>query len=296
LRRTIGRRLALLGGAATLCGAAVIEWLLRPQGAVYRLLTLTDFAMDKPRLFSPFHLICLIVCIGLALFAALSEWGRRVDRDRLLFGAGLVLLLLEVYKQLFVHALYGNGRYDFSILPLQLCSYALYVYLAIPLLPRGRVKDTLTSFAALYLTMGGCLVMAWPRFPEQGALALHSMLWHTVMIVVGVVLLRSQGEKGYPFPMVRGGGVFLAVFGLAILLNRVLTPLAEGSAGALNLFYMHPDHPCSYLIIRDAWRMGGHGAALACYALLYLTLGAHLPWGLGWLLSRRDRRKNVNKV
>ena len=74
--------------------------------------------------------------------------------DSLLFWAGVSLFLLELYKQLYYLVVLTGRRYNFGILPLQFCSYSLYLYLILPLLPAGKIKDALLDFVALYQTMG----------------------------------------------------------------------------------------------------------------------------------------------
>ena len=117
------------------------------------------------------------------------------------------------------------------------------------------------------------------------------MLWHTLMILLGVWLLfgTSCGQS-FVCDYLSAAGVFLAVFAAATGLNLLLY---APSGGRIDLFYMSPYHSTNFLLVRDAQRLWGWGASAAVYLLLFLLAGALPLWCLAALIGyvRRKRRK-----
>ena len=281
-------RLITVGALALLAAAVWLEAWLRPQGLFVSFARATHALWDKPKIFGTYHLIALAICFAVALLALML--GGRLSPARLdgvVFAVGTVLFVLEIYKQLYYHTVLGNGHYNFAILPLQFCSWAMYLFLVIPLLPEGKVKDTLYTFCALYQVMGGCIVMVYPVLYAEISLSIHTMLWHTLMIATGFLIGRVRGYgRSYLGEMLPGTAVFGVTVVIATVLNVVLTPYTGNSVGALNLFYMSPYIPTHYVIIGDVWEAFGWFPALLCYVALFIFVGATLIWAVLWLARR----------
>lgn len=242
--------------------------------------------------FGSFHFVCLGICIFAAAtvgFLACRYADERLT-DRLVFVIGVAFLLLEGFKQILYNGLNGESAYDFTVFPFQFCSLPLYICPIAPMLGR-RAKHTLSCFLALFGTVGGYLVMAYPNLPASPILCAHTMLWHTLMILLGVWLLfgTSCGQS-FVCDYLPAAGVFLAVFAVATGLNLLLY---APSGGRIDLFYMSPYHSTNFLLVRDAQRLWGWGASAAVYLLLFLLAGALPLWCLAALIGyvRRKRRK-----
>jgi hypothetical protein len=279
--RTI--RLGVIAGLLGVAIGTLCAVCLRPDGFVAALIRATHVVWPCPAIFGAFHLTMLGLCLGLVIVIALLYHKFPADRlDSLLFGVGVVLFIMELYKQLYHLAVLGNGHYNFGILPLQFCSYSLYLYLLIPLFPSGKLKEALLDFTALYQTMGGCIVMGYPTLYEEVALSFHTMLWHTVMIAVGVLVLLVRGyKKPYWKEMLPATLVFLATVDVAVVLNFVLTPYAAKSQQPLNLFYISPYIQSQYIIIGDVQRLFGWAASVVAYVLMFVLIGANVVWAVG---------------
>ena len=234
--------LSSLGGVGALIFLGAWE-LSRGRAAwLYDLLLSSNIPCDKPDPFGSFHLVWLSLCVLLSVLLGMwaNRCGKRVT-DTAVLCAGGVLLLLEAYKQLYSFFVLNGQQYDFSIFPFQFCSLPLYLYWIVPYLREGRLKETLYQFLAIFGTLGGCLVMAYPRFYDSLALSVHTMLWHTVMIAAGVLILFSRGYgRSWVREVLPSSTVFLISVAVATVLNVMLTPLALTSPNPLNLFYMSP--------------------------------------------------------
>lgn len=276
--------LAILFALATLC-------IVSPDGALTSILNRTYIKVPKEHIFGVFHLISFFVCAVLAVIAVILE-KKIPDRatDGIVFGFGLTFLLLETYKQLYYYLVIGNGSYNFSVLPLQLCSYALYVCLLIPFLPECAFKRALYSFLSFYLTVGGCIVMGYPTLYADLSLNLHTMLWHTLMIVLGVFVMKKRGlGRRFFGELLLATAIFGFTYTLATVINVTVTPYTGNSVGRLNLFYMSPYIPTHYVLIGDVWRAFGWIPALLTYAALFIFLGAPLMWLVAKLLNIKKR-------
>jgi uncharacterized membrane protein YwaF len=257
------------------------------DGSMTSLLIRTHVEIEQEHIFGAFHMISFFICIVLTVVLVVFE--KKIPdpaTDGIVFTFGLIFLVAETYKQLYYFFVIGNGSYNFSVLPLQLCSYALYVCLLIPLLPECAFKSSLYSFFALYLTVGGCIVMGYPVLYADLALNLHTMLWHTLMIVLGVFIMRKRKlGKGFWAELLPSTAIFAATYALATVINVTVTPYTGNSLGKLNLFYMSPYIPTHYIVIGDVWRAFGWIPALLTYAALFIFLGAPLMWLVARLVN-----------
>lgn len=251
-----------------------------------RVLSSTDFVCSKPSAFGSFHLTWLFACILFSALCGVLGWqSDQKTLDRAVVGAGIVFLLMEVYKQLYSCFVLHGGNYDFSVLPFQFCSLPLYLCLLLPFLHEGRLKDMLYKFLALFGTMGGCLVMGYPAFYTRVSLCVHTMLWHTVMIALGVFILFSRGYgKSWRREVLPASLVFLVSVVLATILNVTLSPLAQSSPAPLNLYYMSPYEPTRFWVVSDVQKAFGWLPSLLCYILLFIFVGATLVFWTAWLI------------
>lgn len=277
-------RLCVFGGLLCLAAILVLWVYLSPSGALAGLIGQTHLELDRrPPQYGLFHIVCLAIFTVLVVSAfALHTRIPKRYLDDIVFSAGCFFFLIELYKQLYYHTVLGNGHYNFSILPFQLCSYILYLCLLLPLLAEGRVKDVLYRFAAFYQTAAGAIVMFCPLFYKQLALSVHTMVWHIVMVTVGVLilLLRGYGRR-YFREILPAVGIFLGVFAFGLSLNVLLEPLTVNSAGELNLFYLSPYAETNNLIIADVRDALGLFPAIVTYAVLITTVCVNAVWIAG---------------
>lgn len=283
-----------------LCALAALSVVLLRAGRAAGLLCFlrgTYLLPQEPlRAFGTFHLSALGICVLAAVLTGLLAWrSHSQDRtDRLVFAAGVVFFLLEWYKQLFHFYVLGNGTYDFAVFPFQFCSLPMYLCLLAPLF-KGRIRHTLYCFLALFGTVGGYLVMAYPKLPETLTMCIYTMLWHSLMLALGVWLLITEDcGRSFRRDYLPAAGVFLAAFIVATGLNIVLHETATGQRSVLDLYYMSPYYQTGFFIVGDVQRLWGWGASMVTYALLFLAAGAFPIWLLGTIFCR-VRKKGRKK-
>jgi len=238
------------------------------------LLEHTAMRMAQPQPWGAFHLGTAFG--GLAL-AALLAWILRKSGgeviDRILLSAGIFLCIAETYKQLFHTYYLRNGSYDWWYFPLQLCSVPMYLCVIAPLLPAGRVKSALYEFLGTFSLMGGIAVFLDPpgMFYSFWSLTLHSVIWHILLIFIGL-LLGFSGITARERDAFRGAAVlYLALAALALSLNFLLWDRAKGN---IDLFYLGP-MPSTQLFFGTVTRLFGWQVNAAVYAACSI-LGAFL--------------------
>ena len=293
------KRVCLIVLAVLFLLSAIYLAVLHSSGSwLLSILQWTDYAWTPPAAFEGFHLAFLAACVLISIgFAWLGMRIKAYQCDTLVFGAGCLLFVLEVYKQYYSFFVMNDRVYDFGFLPLQLCSLPLYLFLLTPLLPEGALKEAFYRFLAFFATMGGCLVMVYPAFYDRLSLCIHTMVWHTVMISIGVMILFARGYgKSWRREMPSAVIVFIASVLLATLMNVLLRPLAYASPNPLNLLYMSPYEKTYFVLIRDVQRTMGWLPSMLCYVLLFIFVGATLVFLVAYVIQRlRVRAWNFEK-
>ena len=81
-------------------------------------------------MFGSFHFAAVIACVIGAYLYCRSAAGRE---ETVLFRTGVVLLVMEVMKQVFIFSVLNQGRYyNWWYVPFQLCSVPMYLCLCLP--------------------------------------------------------------------------------------------------------------------------------------------------------------------
>lgn len=303
-KRRLVRGIVLL---LVLTAGAVAALLLangRAQGFLTFLRRFRYVPENPPVAFGSFHLIWLGTAIVLTtgsvflgIRTAKTKGSAPRARDAVLFFGGLLLLLSEIWKQLYTCFVVSGGVYDFGAFPFQFCTLPMAAALIASLMPEGNPKRGLIAFLPLYGSIGGIAVLCYPALPEDLALACHSMFWHTALLMLGGYLMAVDAiGKQFVTEWLPGGVILTAGIVVSVLLNEALEPMTAHSPRPINLFYLSRRIPSHYIVIGDAQRAFGWWAGVLAYWLLFLT-GAVLLWcagALGLRIARSRAPKNTN--
>ena len=155
-------------------------------------------------IFTPTHLFVSALCL-LFLFLALyfsRNLGER-QLDRIVRVLAFPIAALECCKIAFNFA--HGGFLPKHWLPLSFCSFAIFAYFMIGF-GRGRVHDLGRAFMCGGGIIGGLTFLLYPmtsvaHYPMLHLLSCYSMLYHTVMMYVGLVYVQNgfyrYGKRGY---------------------------------------------------------------------------------------------------
>lgn len=299
--KTRKTRFIILLSLLALTAIALLDLLLIDSSPLKLLLSLTYTESATPPRFGSLHLSFIAISVisivaGTALSHRLMRGREKEALDRIAFALGVVFFILELYKQLYSSFILYPDTYNFGSLPMQICSYITPCLLIAPLLNEGKLKESVYSFTSLFLTMGGCLVVAYPKFYPDIARSVHTMIWHSLMIFAGALILSTRTMRiSYRRAILPSSAIFLSTLSLATLLNIVLAPVAESSPEPLNLFHMSPYHKNTFIIIGDVLEAFGFVPGLLCYILLYLTIGIHTVYLYGYISDKVIKTLRQNR-
>lgn len=215
---------------------------------------------------------------------------------RIIFAAGMFLLLLELWKQCYLYWIYFGGHYNVWYLPFQLCSLPMYLCPLYALLAhRGKhfSGDLLLKAIAVFLQdfglLGGIaalLVHEGFTYPGHLLLTLHGYVWHLVLIGLSLYLYRRRlaplSARGFCLAL----PVFLSGAVIALVLNILLHPY-----GDCDMFYLSPYHLSSQPVFRQLDAVVGRPVGMLFY-LGAVTSGAFLLHCLYGYLARKSAHRS----
>ncbi len=246
-----------------------------------------------PGMFSWFHLLWLGIMVILSVFMALV-FGRKHSGkcDRIVVGvfAG-ILALGEVFKQLFWYEFYGYYRWE--IFPFQFCSVPIYVSLFAALAPWEKAREVAYRFLAFFGIVGGIAVMAVPVAVLETyfiAISIHSMLWHSILVAMGVYLIVSRGYGRKLRELLQPFYLFLVFIVMAIVGNVLVYKLHLGteacqSGDRLSMFYISPYYPTQLPVLGAVQEL-----SYPLFVLTYIAFFTGLSL-LVWAVAKLCRRK-----
>ena len=183
---------------------------------------------DRPGNYGWYHICWLVIMVLACLFFCLRFARKHEERTdvRVIFGIGVFLFVIELYKQVFYTV--DAGHFQWYAFPFQFCSVPMFVALLLPLFKNERAREVLYRFLAFFGLLAGIAVMAYPDscfHTDYVTILIHTMLWHVSLVVMGVYLIVSRGYCSDPKRMLReiGGGtlVFAVVVTLALAANLI---------------------------------------------------------------------------
>lgn len=258
-----------------------------------KLLAILEAEMTEPTNYGWFHLMFIAIIVAATVFLCVKC--RDVSDKhfrRIIFISWVVLVLLEIYKQLVYSVEYTNGEfvwdYQWYAFPYQFCSSPLYALPFVAFLPDGKVRDAFVGFISFFSLFAGVAVFLYPNdvFIATTGINIQTMVHHGSQIVLGIyaaVYYRKRLSIRY---YLRSIPVFVAFLFVAMVLN-IAGYHAFAAAGideTFNMFYVSPYFECTlpvlslvypavpYAVFFLMYCIGFSIAALVMYFLIYLPI------------------------
>ena len=116
---------------------------------------------------------------------------------RVLFFCGVILALMELYKQAFLYFIEFDGRYDWWYFPFQLCSIPMYLCLAVPFLRSRRALRRIATFLQDFGLLGGIMALAVPPglMHPYWTMTLHGFIWHFILLFLWTLLVAWRKRQ-----------------------------------------------------------------------------------------------------
>lgn len=201
-------------------------------------LNATAWMMTQPKPYGLFHIVMLVCGIPLTILLA---WKLRNKKEhsyhRILFAAAVMLLIAEVYKQLFHFYIIDNKSYDWWIFPFQLCSLPMYLCLLLPFIKKSRWLIPLETFLMDFNLLGGLMALFVPDglMHPYITLTMHAFLWHFLLLFIGFFIGFSKHGDTSLSGFLKTLPILFFCIGIATLLNVAFHPY-----GDINMFYISP--------------------------------------------------------
>ena len=240
-----------------------------------------------PQMFGVFHIAALAVialgCIG-AFFLL-----RRMNEARLLrliWILGAVMLLLEVWKQVFSWVYVFDRRINLWFFPWQLCSMAMYCAFAVRFV-KGERQNAALVFLSTFSFFAAIVALVIPSdmLRPYILLTVHGFLYHGLMIVLALAaMLTVHRREGVRFaPAAR---LFLGMAAVAELINVAAHSLLHDIHREPNMFYITPYYESTQPVLHEIAMAVGIPAEI----VIYLTAIALISFG--FFLAEKALMKN----
>ena len=243
----------------------------------------TAWQMEAPELFGSFHIRASLIAAAAAVFLAVFVCAGTSDPHKLksrcagaLEAAGWVLVILEIWKQLFIYFIVNGGAYDWWYFPFQLCSVPMYLCILLPA-TGGRLRSTFLTFLGGYTFVSAAATLIFPEdiLRPYTALTVHGFVWHGLLLFISLVVLISGAADASARGLLRACGLFAAMCVIAVFINMAAEPAMQAGIAAHTgikhsyaaMFYLNPYHISPQPIISSIQKTAGIPAGLILYSL-----------------------------
>ncbi len=243
----------------------------------------TAWPMTPPEPYSSFHIILTAAGIITALLLATFLSRKKGIEKTVLFVCGIILLIMEAYKQGFLYFVQNGQSYDWWYFPFQLCSIPMYLCLAVPILgseKRSGAFTAVTTFLQDFGLLGGFMALLVPPglMHPYWTLTLHGFFWHFILLFIGfycaIAGLPDNSAKGFAKTL----PILFTCVVIALIINYLAGPTAE-------MFYISPYHPSDQPVFRDISRTLGIWPGIFVYVCSMAAGGAVIHLIAGCLTS-----------
>ncbi len=244
---------------------------------------------ERPTNYGWYHIVWLIVMVLLCVFFCVAFARKHNDKidNRVIFGFGIFLLLIETYKQIFVTL--DNGQFVWGTFPFQFCSVPMYAAVIGPLIRKKSIQDIFYKFLALFGFVAGTAVMLYPDtcfHTDYVTILLHTMMWHVSMVVMGIYLIVAKKYCSNIKNILNEVGSGAIIFGIIVVISLVVNITAyhlyfgteKNTTGQIiNFMYISPYYSCPFPILGDI-KENVHFIFFFIIYLIAFALGISIVW------------------
>ena len=170
--------------------------------------------------FPQYLYLILSVIIIVVLLIVLRKSSKDTVK-KMIIGTGIFMIIFYLSKTTWesYYDIKSTGSFNFYLLPLDTCSIIMYATL-IAGLCKGKIKDYASSWLATGCIVGGIANMlflnAFKFYPFFSFGAFYSMIWHLLMVLLGLLLIVTNYVP-ISFKTVVKGFIFHLVISLVVI-------------------------------------------------------------------------------
>ena len=249
------------------------------------ILRFLDTRMTQPGMYGWFHIVSLVLMVAVTVL--FCRFGKNWDKSKVLLTTAIVVIVLEVYKQVNYSFSYENGiafDYKWFAFPFQFCSTPMYIGLLAGLTKKGKLHDAACAYLATFALFAGIGVMLYPCtvFTPTVGINIQTVICHGSMVVIGVYLLYTGHVKLAHKTILKAATVFAVCVAAAAIMNEVAHASGLLQQESFNMFYISP-YSVSELpvyvqvqaVVPFPWCLVLYilGFTLAAYVILLIAMG-----------------------
>ena len=247
---------------------------------------------SQPKSMGVLHIIGIISAILFGIFGGI--WAKRTKNGEKFLGlAGGALIVLEVLKVIFYLSV--TGSYPLERIPFHICTVELFFLWAVPLVKNKKIKEAMVSFTLIGF-MAACFYYVKPSTILNGKyifMSFQSMIWHDIIIMVGVfsiVYFGIYGKKGKNY-FINGYFLWLILTFLAVIIDVIVAKV--NPASDINFFYLSPiQDGVTYPLLNVLMKQPKPYPLFIVAFIIYYSLGLCMVYGLITLIYKlKDKKK-----
>ena len=245
--------------------------------------------MTPPSAYSTPHIILIVVgltvCFSLAfLLRKLGERGNRI----LILTFASILILSEVFKQLFLYYVTNDNSICWGEFPFQMCSLPMYLCPIAIFTKNEKLRRAAYGFMMCFNLLGGFAGMFEPSgiFLNQVPLTIHAVAWHVSLVFLGLYIMFSgrAGREWKEFADVVK--MFLVCCFIAFAINTLIGITVGDN---VNMFFVGPNNS-PIIIFNTISKKFGWVASTVIYIPVTICAAAAI-FGIGRKVSAlREKR------
>ena len=199
--------------------------------------------MEEPEVISWFHFIALIPIIALAILIPLFfRNSEEKIYKKILFIFWVVLIILEIFKELVKSFHYGNPSYwEYSVrdFPFSICSMPYYfipIILFVNKEKHPKIVDAATGYLCLITLAAGIVVCIYPKMATSTLIYINvqTFIHHGSQVVLGIFIFVWNRKNITIKTFYRSLIAFLITAVIAIIINVAFYPRF------INMFFINP--------------------------------------------------------
>ena len=199
--------------------------------------------MEEPEVISWFHLIALIPIVALAILIPLFfKNSKEKTYKRILFIFWVVLIILEIFKQLVKSYHYGDPSYwEYSVrdFPFSICSMPYYfipIILFVNKEKHPKIVDAATGYLCLITLAAGFVVCIYPKMATSTLIYINiqTFIHHGSQVILGIFIFVWNRKNIAIKTFYRSLIAFAITAVIAILINVAFYP------HFINMFFINP--------------------------------------------------------
>lgn len=208
---------------------------------------------STPQLFGTVHLLSLLLIILFNAIFFICLKNKKEERlIDILHCLGLLMILMEIFKQWFCFAYVFDRRLNLWFFPWQLCSMAMYCSFVIRYIKKEKIQNAFLVFLASFSLLSDivALILPYDMLRDQIVLTAHSFIYHGLIITEALIalLILSQRKKAAFLPSIY---LFLFMAFIAEIINVVSHLIFNDIHVEPDMFYITLSYPSTQPVFHE---------------------------------------------